>query len=119
MLTRDEALAVPVNVLSRDSVLEAKPKKQGSVRVPAWKGSVGLRTLTLEEIMDWGARTDRAGQTLFLVRASAVDGEGKRLFTEEDEPWLSQHPLAVMDIARAAMRHNGLDADSQELAAGN
>jgi hypothetical protein len=107
-------------MLTRDAVLAVGPRPNATLDVPAWGGTINLRSLTLAELLAWGAFTeDRAAQTLHLVRCAAVDAEGRQLFTAEDDAWLSGHPLVVMDIARVVMRHNGVDGAGQDDAAGN
>lgn len=115
-------------LLSRDAILNAKDRATKDVDVPEWGGSVRVRTMSGTERDNWegtiAAMTDKSGKlTKFdnlrakLVALTVVDGEGNRLFKDDDIKALGKKSAAALDrVFAAAQSLNGMsNADIEEL----
>jgi hypothetical protein len=112
LLTRDEILAVD-DLLSED------------VPVPEWGGTVRVRGLTgLERdkfesahVKYRGRKTDvnMVNIRARLVSLTVVDGDGKRMFTNEDVRALGQKSaVALQRVFDVAQRLSGMSAEDLE-----
>ncbi len=99
-----------MGLLSKDFILKTPDLPAEDVDVPEWGGTVRVRMLTAAERDAWEAASF-GGETKNLqnVRARlvvlcAVDGEGKRLFTDADAAALGNKSGAALDrLFEAAM----------------
>jgi hypothetical protein len=115
--------------LTRDTILECTDLRIEEVQVPEWGGSVFVRELTGNERDQYEAslltlRGTSASLHLQNARAklvvmSAVDEEGKRLFTMTDVAALGKKSAAALDrLATVASKLSGLsEADMSQLTA--
>ncbi len=118
-----------MSLLSKSAILGASDLKHEDVPVPAWGGTVRIRTMTGEERDEFRASiaaTDgEAGVPVgkfsaALLVATCVDENGNRLFSTEDMAALQAKSAASLDApAAVAMRLNGLGAAAVEAAEKN
>lgn len=114
-------------ILNRDDILGANDLQRDRVRVPEWSGEIYVRTLSLEERLQFeaqitDARDSAAGahRVLVLVAATACDETGTLLFSFEDVASLRKKSWnAVQRVFRAAVKLNAMqrgldDADGME-----
>lgn len=113
--------------LSRDDILNADDLKSEAVKVPEWNGTVYIRTMTGEERDRFEASLVRMDGVKFeditrnlrarLVCLTAVDKEGKSLFTLDDiEAVGGKNSKALDRLYDVAERINGLtDKDVEDL----
>jgi hypothetical protein len=89
------------------------------VDVPEWGGAVALRALGPLDLAEVSDQPDGGRRTVVTVRCGVADGDGKRLFTPEDDVWLADQPWSLMlRLATAISEHSGIGA-SAETAPGN
>jgi len=110
--------------LTRDAVLAAADVVVEPVDVPEWGGRLYVRSLSGTERAAWETASDRAANTArklaLLVQATACDARGNLLFAAADVPNLeTRNAKALLRVARAAGRLNGLTADDVEAIAKN
>lgn len=118
-----------MSLLSKSAILGASDLKHEDVEVPAWGGTVRIRTMTGEERDEF--RTSIASNngdagvpvgkfSAALLVATCVDEQGTRLFTTEDMAALQAKSAASLDApAAVAMRLNGLGSGAVEAAEKN
>ena len=112
-------------LLTRDAILGADDLPKELVPVPEWGGEVYVRALA-------GAERDAFEQSIVerkgkstkmnlrnmrakLVALSAVDEDGKRLFSEEDAKLLGRKSaLALNRVFEVAQRLSGLSSDDMD-----
>lgn len=103
-------------LLSRDSILAATDRRYAEVSVPEWGGTVRIASLTAEQALQYREKQEGSGNdhVWWILAASIVDEEGKQVFTPDDVPALKQrNPLAVLRIAKEAMKLNALDVEGE------
>ncbi len=118
-------------LLSRENILDADDRKSEDVPVPEWGGTVRVRALSGTERDAYEAgivtlRGDGSKQVNMknlrgrLVALSVVDGEGNRLFTDEDAIALGDKSAAALErVFDVARKLSGLSEDDvEELAEG-
>lgn len=116
-------------LLSKSAILGASDLKTEDVHVPAWGGTVRIRTMTGAERDEFrasiAATEGEAGVPIgkfsaALLVAACVDESGARLFTAADMAALQAKAAAALDApAAVAMRLNGLGAGAVEAAEKN
>lgn len=120
-----------MSLLSRDQILGAEDRKSEDVPVPEWGGEVRVRALSGAERDEYEAyivTVTASGQKRVnlknlrgrLVSLACVDGEGNRLFSDEDALALGDKSAAALErVFDVARRLSGLsDSDVEELAEG-
>lgn len=118
-----------MGLLSKAAILAAVDLKTEDVAVPAWGGTVRIRTMTGQERDEFraaiAATEGEAGVPIgkfsaALLVAACVDESGARLFTAGDMAALQAKAAASLDApAAVAMRLNGLGAGAVEAAEKN
>ena len=118
-----------MTLLSKSAILGASDLKNEDVAVPAWGGTVRIRTMTGQERDEFRASIATAeGEpgvpigkfSAALLVATCVDESGARLFTADDMAALQAKAAASLDApAAVAMRLNGLGAGAVEAAEKN
>jgi len=118
-----------MTLLSKSAILAAVDLKTEDVDVPAWGGTVRIRTMTGLERDEFRASIAAAdGEngvpigkfSAALLVAACVDDSGARLFTASDMAALQAKAAASLDApAAVAMRINGLGAGAVEAAEKN
>lgn len=115
--------------LTKDAILSADDAQIEDVHVPQWGGTVRLRGMTgAERDAFEGALLNKKGDAdpnklinfrARLVVRCVVDGQGKRLFEDNDAPALGKKSAAAIDVLfEAARRLSGMsDDDMQEMEA--
>ena len=97
--------------LSRQEILDLSDAEVREVDIPEWGTTINLRTLTALEATSFAEsykRGDKDGAIRMLV-ISAVDEDGKLMFTEADIPSLQKKSMKViLRLQNAAMELNGL-----------
>lgn len=114
-------------ILDRSAILGADDLKHEDVDVPAWGGSVRVRTMTGQERDEFRAAiaTDEGGTPVgkfaaALLVVTVVDEAGARLFSAADMDALQKKSAASLDApATVAMRLNGLGGVAVEEAVKN
>lgn len=118
-----------MTLLTKSAILSAIDLKTEDVTVPAWGGTVRIRTMTGLERDEF--RTSIAapeGETgvpigkfsAALLVATCVDATGQRLFSAADMAALQAKSAASLDAPTAvAMRLNGLGGGAVEAAVKN
>lgn len=97
----------------RNKILLAEDRPRHSVALPEW-GVEGLFVDTLsaadrDDYESWAFGDDRSNYRAKLVCRALVDGEGNRVFSDEDAPAVGHKSAAVVArIFDAAVRLNGL-----------
>ena len=96
--------------LSRDAILGHVDKRIGKVEVEEFGGTVHVASLTVAEADTIRTLADsKVPASVLIAILGACDDKGKRLFTDEDAPVLSNMPAsAIGKIANAVLKHNGL-----------
>ena len=118
-----------MTLLSKSAILGAVDLKTEDVHVPAWGGTVRIRTMTGQERDEFRASI-AAGESdsgvpigkfsAALLVATCVDDTGARLFTAGDMAALQAKSAASLDApAAVAMRLNGLGGGAVEAAEKN
>lgn len=115
-------------LLSKSAILGASDLKTEDVLVPAWGGTVRVRTMTGAERDEFRASIAATGDvgvsigkfSAALLCAACVDESGARLFTADDMAALQAKSAASLDApAAVAMRLNGLGGNAVEMAEKN
>jgi len=117
-------------LLTRDAILQADDLPRELVEVPEWSGSVYVRALTgIERDAFEQSVVEQKGKSTKmnlrnirakLVALTAVDEEGKRLFTDDDAALLGKKSAAALDrVFDVAQRLSGLRQEDVEELAGN
>lgn len=113
-------------LLSKSAILGASDLPHEDVPVPAWGGTVRVRTMTGAERDEF--RTSIASEdgvpvgkfSAALLAATCIDEAGKRLFSMDDMEALQTKSASSLDApAAVAMRLNGLGATAVEDAVKN
>lgn len=105
--------------LSREDILGANDLPYEDVPVPQWGGAVRLRPMTMQEALDITKESPDALAARILV-LTAVNDEGKHLFTAEDIPALSgKSSVAMKGLLQKALELNGLGENSVKAAEKN
>jgi len=104
-----------MTLLNKTSILGAADLKHEDVTVPAWGGTVRVRTMTGAERDEFRAAIAGGGDlpvgkfSAALLAVTLIDEEGNRLFTLDDLNALQAKAGASLDVpAAVAMRLNGL-----------
>jgi len=107
-----------MTTLGKDEILKAKDMKTMVVSVPEWGGHVTIRVMssTDRDAFESSILVDGKVQTrnirAKLCALVLVDGEGKRLFTDQDIASLGKKSSAALDrVFSAAQKLNRLTAD--------
>jgi hypothetical protein len=116
-----------MRLLTKSAILGAQDLPHQDVPVPAWGGSIRVRTMTgLERDAFRVAIASEEGGvpvgkfSAALLAATCIDESGARLFTMEDMEALQAKSAASLDgPAAIAMRLNGLGGTAVEDAAKN
>ncbi len=118
-----------MTLLSKSAILGAVDLKTEDVHVPAWGGTVRIRTMTGQERDEFRAATAPAeGETgipvgkfsAALLVATCVDESGACIFTSADMAALQAKAAASLDApAAVAVRLNGLAGGAVEAAEKN
>jgi hypothetical protein len=117
-----------MTLLTKSAILGAPDLKHEDVHVPAWGGTVRIRTMTGTERDEFRASIASDGDagmplgkfSAALLVAACVDEAGARLFTAGDMAALQAKAAASLDApAAVAMRLNGLGAGAVEAAEKN
>lgn len=115
-------------LLTKEAILQAQDLPFEDVEVPEWGGTVRIRTLTGTERDAFESSVARKqGKDVImnyknirakLVALTVVDGEGNRLFDDDDAKELGKKSANVLDrLFEVAQRLSGLrDEDVEELA---
>ncbi len=117
-----------LKLLSREDILQAQDLTSEDVDVPEWGGVVRVRTLTGAERDAFESSVARKqGKNVVmnyknirakLVALTVIDGEGNRLFSDEDARALGRKSAEALDrVFSVAQRLSGIrDEDVEELA---
>ena len=108
--------------LSKEAILAADDTRTEEVEVPEWGGSVLVRGMTGRERDEFESSMliQAAGQTARdlrntrakLVAKCAVDGDGRRLFADDDVAALGEKSAAALvRVFEVAARLSGLDEE--------
>jgi len=104
-------------LLSADDILNAEDLITVDVEVPEWGGTVRLRSLSGDQVAKFieltQDSTQRDSSTRILVM-SAIDEEGKQLFTEEQIKTLQKKSFrAVIRLQEKALEINGMSPEAE------
>jgi hypothetical protein len=116
-----------MNFLSKSAILGTSDLKHEDVAVPAWGGTVRVRTMNGQERDEFRAAIATEDGSVpvgrfnaALLVATLVDESGERLFTAEDMAALQAKSAASLDKpASVAVRLNGLGGKAVEEAVKN
>lgn len=116
-----------MNFLSKSAILGASDLKHEDVHVPAWGGTVRVRTMNGQERDEFRAAIATEDGSVpvgrfnaALLVATLVDESGERLFTADDMAALQAKSAASLDRpASVAVRMNGLGGQAVEEAVKN
>lgn len=112
-------------LLNRDAILQIQDLPHEDVEIPEWGGTVRVRALTgTERDVFEGNMIERRGKSTKmnlrnirakLVALTVVDGEGKRLFSDNDVEALGKKSaLALNKIFEVAQRLSGIRPEDME-----
>jgi len=109
-----------MKVLTRDEILNMDDLKIEEVNVPEWNGVVFIRTITGQERDIFEQTMSEAGGLrnlrARLVALTAIDKEGKRIFSEKDAPALGKKSAAVIDrLFKVAQELNGWGIEIEKI----
>lgn len=115
LLNREQFLAAPKGITTED-VACPELGKGAEIRIrsltAAARGMFIKRSLELREKSKSGADADIEKM---IVAMSAVDGDGKQMFTEDDIKALGEYSAAVITrLAEVAMRLSGMTAQAAD-----
>jgi hypothetical protein len=102
-----------MGTLSREQILAANDRKTDVVDIPEWGGSVKIRSMSGAQAEEFKKLSDDDAlsevQTLIkVISMSALDDEGKQLFTDADLEALADKSISVLNtVAEACMAVNG------------
>lgn len=120
-----------MSILTKDQILEASDLTTESVEVPAWGGSVNVRSMSgadrdsfeasMMKVAEDGTRTpDMTNMRAKLVALTVVDEAGNRLFEVSDIDRLALKSAAALEIVfDVAQRLNGLGVKAEAAAEKN
>lgn len=106
--------------LTRKEILAADDLAYEDVEVPAWGGTVRVRTMTAGERDQFefslqGAKNAAENFRARLLAATIVDEAGSLMFSEADMAALSKKSAAVADkLVAVAMRLSAISAKDQK-----
>lgn len=106
-----------MKLLTRDDIFAASDLQHEDIPVPEWGGSIRLRQLDAEALMQMTAdmllpENKDKGMFIILTRC-AVDNEMHTIFTEADIERLRKKNMRVMDrLQRLAMLLNSMDPEA-------
>jgi hypothetical protein len=98
-------------ILTAADILGAEDLQPITVYVPEWNGSVRIRPVTAAEALRFAEdlKKNESEAGLRMLAATAVDEQGKPLFTAEDVRKLSTKSLrAINRLQEASLILNGL-----------
>jgi len=102
-------------ILNREAILSAVDLKKELVKVPEWGGEVYISMMTGEARDAWeqglvgGKGANRDNIRARLVSFTAVDDQGKRLFSNEDAIVLGQKSATALErCVKVAQKLNRL-----------
>lgn len=116
-------------LLTRDAILEVDDRVTEDVSVPEWGGTVRVRSLagverdqfeaTITSVRWEGAKptvqSNRTNVRARLVAMTAVDEDGRNLFSEKDVLILGQKSAAALErVFKVAQRLSGLSDEDVE-----
>jgi hypothetical protein len=104
-------------MLSREDILKAATLRMETIEVPEWGGSVTIRELSAQQLVDAGkANRNRDGFAAgHDIVASVVSETGEPLFTEADIPAIQQLGAAgILRVSKAINKLNGLGEDLEK-----
>lgn len=107
-------------MLTRDHILGLDDLPRRLVSVPEWGGELFVKTMTGAERDRWELSTVGENRTNVRAKLAAivcVDGDGNRLFTDNDAEALGDKSCAALDRifdAAVALNHIGADAVERE-----
>jgi len=109
-----------MKVLTKDDILNSKDLKSEKVEIPEWGGAIYIRTITgLERDQFEASMTETEGIKNLrakLVVLTAVDSEGKRLFSEKDAAELGRKNAAALDRCfKVAQKLNGWGVEVEKI----
>lgn len=117
-----------LNMLTKDQILESQDIQEEIIEVPEWGGAVTVRGMTGSERDAFEASTFKGkGKNLQLnwqnIRAklvvhSIVNGDGGRMFNDQDVALLGKKSAAALDrVFEVAQRLSGItQTDIEDLA---
>jgi hypothetical protein len=104
---KSDAAGSQPTMLTRDQILESNDIQEQIVDVPEWEGSVKVRGMTGQERDQFESEVmDNKGKSVKLnwqnIRAkliarTVVNGDGSRLFTDQDVRLLGKKSAAALD----------------------
>ena len=116
--------------LNREQILANKTLKQETISVPEWGGDVIVREMMASEADVFESSLSVARQTqngngpdpliarnfrAKIVAISAIDDQGKRLFTDSDVETLGSLSRVALDrVSSVAMRLSGYSEDGKK-----
>lgn len=104
--------------LTAKEIREAQDVETRVVDIPEWGGAIRLKMLTGEEAVEFSESIkegDRSGAARIVAR-SAVDENGKRLFSDDDIDVLKHKSLkALLRAQKVAMEMNGLTEEVKKI----
>jgi hypothetical protein len=112
-----------MEAVTREQFLELEDGELLPLPIPEWskegkERGVFLRLMSIGEAQKFQRQASSADPHASekLIVASVVNPDGTPMFTEKDVKALSAKSMKVAErIARAAMKLNGIDEESQEL----
>ncbi len=109
-------------VLTRDEIAGVQDLQLQRVEVPEWGGDLYVRGMTgaerdafLAGALDGKGNVDLHNMTAKLVASTAVDGAGRRIFTDEDVEMLAAKSAAALSrVFTVASRLSGISKEDVE-----
>jgi hypothetical protein len=104
-------------MLTASDILEANDIVVEEVYVSEWGGTVRLQSMSGDEVVEFVEKygQDKNMSAARIVVMCAVDGEGNRLFTDDQiEPLKKKSFSAILKLQKVALRINGMKDDEEE-----
>ena len=107
----------------RERILAADDLGREDVEIEEWGETIPVRGLTAGEVEKWGRDVNAGSMDDIMskmVAAVCMNGNGQRLFTDEDVEALSgKSPSAILKLFNAAQRLSGIGDDVEATDSGN
>ena len=107
----------------RDRILATDDLGREEVEIEEWGETITVRGLTAGEVEKWGREVNAGSMDNIMpkmVAAVCMNGNGQRLFTDDDIEALSgKSPSAILKLFNVAQKLSGIGDDEEATDSGN
>ena len=102
-------------MLSREDILKAGTLKTETVEVPEWGGSVKIRELSAQQLVEAGKANRNGFAAGHDLVASVINESGEPVFTDADLPAIqAMGASGILRVSKAINKLNGLGEDLEK-----